>query len=162
MTMSLVACKPRIASIFIRLSIALAFSTWASPALAQRADVPQADNAGNFRSSRVQGNRGFYQQLYWLVVDKDPAGLNCRLLHSSQPYAKFQYGDIIRAEHYEPGDDAISIHNGQTWLRVISQDTWRIRDLASRANNKAVECIVRANSTFVAPINLDDLREIKW
>jgi hypothetical protein len=153
---------PRITSIFIRLSIAIASCTWTSPTLAQRADVPEVDQTGSIRSSRVQGNRGFYQQLYWLVVDSDPAGLNCRLSHTSQPYAVFQYGDVIRAEHYEPSDDAIFIHNGQKGIRVISQYTWRIRDLASRANTQTVRCIVRANSAFVAPINLDDLGETKW
>ena len=149
-------------SSIIGFGFAVAVCALLAPALAQRADVPEVDLAGNFRSSRVQGNRGFYQQVYWLVVDQDPAGLNCRLALSGKPDAVFRYGDIIRADHNDPGDDAISIRNGQAWLRIVSKDTWRIRDLAARGRSDAVRCSVRANASFVAPINLDDLREVKW
>jgi hypothetical protein len=147
-------------STMIPLGLACVACAWLSPALAQRADVPRVDGAGNFRSSHVQGNRGFYQQIYWLVVDQDPAGLNCRQFPSSKPHAVFQYGDIIKADHNGPDDDAISIRNGQTWLRVISKQRWRLSDPGARGNRETVRCIVRANSTFIAPINLDDLSEI--
>jgi len=146
----------------VKAGVLLITSTWLNPALAQRADVPQVDRNGNFRSSRVQGNRGFYQQTHWLVVDRDPAGLNCRKMPQGKPYAVFQYGDIVKANHYEPGDDAISIMNGQTWLRVTSQEWWRIIDPSQSGRDRKVQCIVRANSAFIAPINLDDLRDIKW
>jgi len=164
--MSMATQAPRIDLIFnckiIQLVMVCVSCACVAPALAQRAGVPEVDQAGNFRSSRVQGNRGFYQQVYWLVVDQDPSGLNCRLALSGKPDAVFQYGDIIRADHYEPGDDAISIRNGQAWLRVVSKDTWRIRDLAARGQSDLVRCSVRANSSFIAPINLDDLRDGKW
>jgi hypothetical protein len=146
----------------IGFGFAVAVCALQGPALAQRADVPEVDRAGNFRSSRVQGNRGFYQQGYWLVVDKDPAGLNCRLALSGKPDAIFHYGDIIRADHSDPGDDAISIRNGQAWLRVVSKDSWRLRDLTARGRSDTVRCSIRANSSFIAPINLDDLRDVKW
>jgi hypothetical protein len=146
----------------VKIGVALIISAWLNPALAQRADVPEVDRDGNFRSSRVQGNRGFYQQTHWLVVDRDPSGLNCREMPQGKPYAVFRYGDIVKANHFEPGDDAISIMNGQTWLRVTSQETWKIVNPAQRGRDRTVECIVRANSAFIAPINLDDLRDIKW
>ena len=34
-------------------------------AQAQWADVPRRDASGDFLTTRVQGNRGYYQQMYW-------------------------------------------------------------------------------------------------
>jgi hypothetical protein len=152
----------RLKNNIVKLAVVVILSSCVNPAWGQRADVPQVDKDGNFRSSRVQGNRGFYHQTHWLVVDRDVSGLNCREMPQGKPYALFQYGDIVKAHHFEPGDDAISIVNGQTWLRVTSQETWRIVNPAQSGGSRTVECIVRANSAFIAPINLDDLRNIKW
>ena len=38
-------------------------------ALAQRAEPPLPDRAGNFNSSQTTGNRGLYEVRHWLVVE---------------------------------------------------------------------------------------------
>ena len=145
------------------------FSLFCGPVLAQRSDVPETDKDGNFRSTRMQGNRGVYQQTYWLVVDRDPAGLNCRLSrHSNQGLSlqrrevALQRGAIIKADHYASDDDAISIVEGQTWLRVIVNQKEMQYDARRQDRNKPYQCYVRANESFIAPINLSDLMETKW
>lgn len=47
-------------------------------ALAQRAEPPLPDRAGNFNSSQTTGNRGLYEVRHWLVVEADQNGTNCR------------------------------------------------------------------------------------
>ena len=42
------------------------------PVMAQRADVVRPDANGNFLTTKVQGNRGEYHQMLWLVIDQDP------------------------------------------------------------------------------------------
>lgn len=136
---------------------------FAVPAFAQRADVPEVDRQGNFRSTRVQGNRGFYQQTHWLVVDRDPGGLNCRPFKpDNKPEVSLQYGSIVRTDVHGSSDDGISVKNGQPWLRVKADPSALQRDYRTRDRNRPVQCIVRANSSFIAPINMDDLRSIRW
>jgi hypothetical protein len=140
------------------------------PVSAQRADVPATDRSGNFRSTRMQGNRGVYQQTYWLVVDRDPAGLNCRnsKFRSRGPSLQkqevtLQPGAIIKADHYALDDDAISIVEGETWLRVIVNQAAMQYDGRRQERDKPYQCYVRANASFIAPINISDLRETpKW
>lgn len=140
------------------------------PVSAQRADVPATDKSGNFRSTRMQGNRGVYQQTYWLVVDRDPAGLNCRNSKFSargpslqKQEVTLQPGAIIKADHYALDDDAISIVEGQTWLRVIVNQQATQHDGRQQERGKSYQCYVRANASFIAPINISDLHETpKW
>jgi len=140
-------------------ALALCSILFSYPAFAQRADVPEFDKDGNFRSTRVQGNRGFYQQLYWLVVDRDPNGLNCRkFTPNDNPEVSLSYGAVIKTDIYGRDDDAISIRNGQTWLRVQVIEGFHY-DHRTTGRNEPYSCIVRANASFIAPINNDDFRD---
>jgi hypothetical protein len=150
-------------------SALLCSSFFCGTVLAQRADVPRADRYGNFLSTRMQGNRGVYQQTYWLVVDRDPAGLNCRLSRQSfrgrasqNEGVALQRGAIIKADHSSSDDEAISIVDGKTWLRVVVHQNTMHYDARRERRNEPYSCYVRANSAFIAPINVDDLMEINF
>jgi hypothetical protein len=115
----------------LRLGLGLVFCSLVLvlPGRAQRVDVPLFDAQGNFRSTRVQGHRGVDQQIYWLVVDRDPAGLNCWPFRSGdRPEVSLQYGAIVGVKINGVDDDAISIQNGQAWLRITADQSVFQRD----------------------------------
>ncbi|NET31764.1 MAG: hypothetical protein F6K19_07145 [Cyanothece sp. SIO1E1] len=62
-----------------RLQLAITTSILAllpSIAIAQVADVPQPNRSGDYTTAFVLGNRGYYTNPKWLVVDPDRNGLN--------------------------------------------------------------------------------------
>ena len=63
-------------------------------ALAQIADVPLPNPAGEFVSTRVAGHRGPYPQRQWLVVARPPQGLNC-LERNGTVVARLAYGAVV-------------------------------------------------------------------
>lgn len=120
-----------------------------SVGVAQMAEVPQANSKGDFVSAKVQGNRGLYNNIYWLVVD--PESLNCRNTPEGTIKAKLDSGAIINALFSNNGKgDAIVLKNGQPWLKVES-----IHPAGPRFNSGV--CYVRANLKYIAPINADYL-----
>ena len=150
-----------------RVSLWLTLLSWydlsSIAVFAQRADVPEVGRYSDFSSARVIGNRGFYFQTYWLVLDKDSAGLNCRpFFQSVQPEVSIKYGSIIKADLHGKGGDPIFALHGQTWLRVTVNRSVLQRDYREGDRSMPIKCIVRANADFIAPINQDDLREVVW
>lgn len=140
------------------LVVMLGSTLFADPAFGQRADVPTFDKKGNFHSTKVPGNRGSFQQLYWLVIDKDPKGLNCRARTANdKPEVSLSYGSIIQSDLTSRDDNAISIQNGQTWLRVKVTEGFQT-DYRKNRSRSPYSCIVRANNSLIAPINHDDLK----
>ena len=135
----------------------LALIVRADVAWSQAADVPEFDTNGNFRSARVQGNRGFYPHEQWLIVDRDPEGLNCRD-GSGAVALTLYYGAVVASNFEHQGDDPIDIVNGQAWLRVEANivDVQR-RITAERAASYI--CYVRANARYIAPINPSSLSD---
>ncbi|MBE9142616.1 hypothetical protein [Planktothrix mougeotii] len=120
-----------------------------SVGVAQMAEVPQANSKGDFVTAKVQGNRGLYNNIYWLVVD--PESLNCRNTPEGTIKAKLVSGAIINALFSNNGKgDAIVLKNGQPWLKVES-----IHPAGPRFNSGV--CYVRANLKYIAPINADYL-----
>ncbi|MBD2481090.1 hypothetical protein [Planktothrix sp. FACHB-1365] len=120
-----------------------------SVGMAQMAEVPQANSKGDFVTAKVQGNRGLYNNIYWLVVD--PESLNCRNTPEGTIKAKLVSGAIINALFSNNGKgDAIVLKNGQPWLKVES-----IHPGGPRFNSGV--CYVRANLKYIAPINADYL-----
>lgn len=120
-----------------------------SVGMAQMAEVPQANSKGDFVTAKVQGNRGLYNNIYWLVVD--PESLNCRNTPEGTIKAKLVSGAIINALFSNNGKgDAIVLKNGQPWLKVES-----IHPAGPRFNSGV--CYVRANLKYIAPINADYL-----
>ena len=46
-------------------------------------DVPRIIANGDFLATKVQRNRGYFQQKHSLIVDRNPKGLNCRKVDRS-------------------------------------------------------------------------------
>ena len=129
------------------------------PLWAQRADSAAFDRQGDFHSSRIRGNRGFYQQRYWLVVDTDRKGLNCR--DQRRLVARFSYGDVLMADVPLKSSEAIAQIDGYTYLRIADERTYLLRDAGKNSDDKRFTCLVRANVKFIAPINMDDFTTLK-
>lgn len=120
-----------------------------SVGMAQMAEVPQPNAKGDFVTAKVQGNRGLYNNIYWLVVD--PESLNCRNTPEGTVKVKLVTGAIINALFSNNGKgDAIVLKNGQPWMNVESVNP------AGYQFNSGV-CYVRANLKYIAPINGDYL-----
>ena len=132
-------------------------------AQAQWADVPRRDASGDFLSSRVQGNRGYYQQMYWLVVDRDPEGLNCRPVGGGAALVKLDYGGIVMTRIESAETNSITLREGLPWLNVtLTRLSSPVLDLRSGAERiGSYHCQVRAHSDFVAPINLSAIDELR-
>ena len=127
------------------------------PLAAQLADVPIPDGEGNFRTSRIAGMRGDYQQRQWLVVERDPQGLNCRDGKGRIPVA-LRYGSVIDSDLRQDPIEAVTIERGLPWLRVIVNPADLLRDHRPPASrNRPLSCLVRARADLIAPINPDSL-----
>ena len=131
-------------------------------AQAQWADVPRTDSSGEFLTTRVQGNRGYYQQMYWLVVDRDPEGLNCWPVNGGEVLVKLDYGGIVMTRIHSADTNAITLREGLPWLNVtLTRMSSPLLDLRQDVERMgSYHCQVRAHSDFVAPINLSDLDEL--
>jgi len=129
------------------------------PLWAQRADSAGFDRQGDFLSSRIRGNRGFYQQRYWLVVNTDRTGLNCH--YQRRLVARFVYGDVLMADAPFPSDEAITRVNGYTYLRILNERSDLYLGVNKSFNGKHSACLVRANFKYIAPINMDDFTTLK-
>lgn len=130
-------------------AIALALS-FISPASAQVAEVPVANTAGDFTTARVLGNRGYYRNTHWLVVDPSRS-LNCRATPNGTVTTRLSSGWIVTAAFpTDKNGDAMVLGQGKPWLRVIPTDPMR---------GKLAACLVRANSRYIAPISVDYMRE---
>ena len=128
-------------------------------AFAQRAEPPLPDSGGNFNSSQTMGNRGLYEARYWLVVEVDRNGTNCRdPRNGMQPLTKLFYGDLLETDTPVRGglQQAVERHNGKPWLR-IRLPNWRI---PAKKDPGSSACLIRANSRFIAPVNGSDLWEM--
>ena len=131
-------------------------------AQAQWADVPRRDSSGEFLTTRVQGNRGNYQQMYWLVVDRDPEGLNCWPVNGGEVLVKLDYGGIVMTRIHSADTNAITLREGLPWLNVtLTRMSSPLLDLRQNMERMgSYHCQVRAHSDFVAPINLSALDEL--
>ena len=139
----------------------LMFSLLIQPgqALAQRAEPPLPDPAGNFNSSQTMGNRGLYEVRHWLVVEPDRNGTNCRIPRNGmRPLTKLFYGDLLETDTPVRGglQQAVERHNDKLWLR-IRLPNWRI---PAKSGPGFSTCVIRANSRFIAPVNGSDLFEM--
>ena len=132
----------------------------AVPALAQRADPFPPDTAGDFHTSQAMGNRGLYEVKFWLVVDPDSEGTNCRSVEDHQPIGRFEYWDLVVTDTPKYGlQQAVVTVQGQPWLKVRIPG-WRL--LPGRRHPHLATCLVRANARFLAPVNGSDLSDLVW
>lgn len=135
------------------LSFLLLSSSGTPIAYAQATEVPDFDRNGDFKSSRVLGNRGTYPHKQWLVVDPDANGLNCRNDQWSV-VVTLSYGSVVNTVFTSNQDNAIRLIDGQPWLRVSVS----LFDIQTRQTNNRLDtytCYVRANRQYIAPINPD-------
>jgi hypothetical protein len=130
---------------------------WSS-AGAQIADVPLANADGDFLSTRLPGNRTAYPQRQWLVVERDPAGLNCRD-ERGQVVAVLAYGSVVDSDLKGDGTEAIVVIAGRPWLRLLAHPFDLRQDLRPQGLQvHPVACRVRAQAAFLAPLNPDTVQ----
>lgn len=125
------------------LSLSLGLATAAQ---AQVAEVPQANGKGDFTTAKVMGNRGYYQNNKWLVVDTDPL-LNCRTTPNGAVKSRLIRGSVVTAV-FNPNKEAIVVHQGSPWLKINPQ-------LPGYGSGTPGVCFVRANTRYIAPISED-------
>jgi hypothetical protein len=139
--------------------LATALLPWTS-AGAQIAAVPLATANGDFVSSRLPGNRNAYPQRQWLVVDRDPAGLNCRD-DRGQVVALLAYGAVVDSDLKGDGTEAIVVMAGRPWLRLLAHPFDLRQDLRPQGQRLLpVACRVQANAAFIAPLNPDTVQPL--
>ncbi|MBL1177810.1 hypothetical protein [Pantanalinema sp. GBBB05] len=128
----------------------LATGLSALPAQAQVAEVPTASQKGDFATARVLGNRGYFQNTKWLIVETD-RGLNCRTTPNGAVKSVLMPGSIVTAVFSSPSQDAVVFSQGNPWLRVNPL----VPDYGSGTPGV---CYVRANIRYIAPISQDFVR----
>ncbi len=132
------------------------------PAMAQRADVVRPAANGNFLTTKVQGNRGEYHQMLWLVIDQDRNGLNCRSLGGDAvPLVSLDYGSILRTAIAQSQLNGIVFQDDQAWLPVDvgPRGTFVFDHRPLQARGEMLRCKVRANAALITPINPDAFDE---
>lgn len=126
-------------------------------ARAQIADVVRPDAQGEFSALRVPGPRGSTPQRFWLVVDRDPRGLACRD-ERGRAWISLRYGSVVQLDQPEQQTAPLLIQ-GKPYLRLAIQPMAILHDVRFRERGKATACRVRANSSFLAPIQADSLEQ---
>jgi hypothetical protein len=149
--------RPLLALLVALPSVGLSFSA----ALAQVADVAHANGEGDFLTTRIAGHRGAYPQRQWLVVDQDPGGLNCWDA-KGHVVATLAYGAVVDSDLQGDDGEAILIVAGRPWLRLIAHPFDLRRDLRPEILHLGpLVCRVRANASYVAPLNPDTLDPVR-
>jgi hypothetical protein len=125
---------------------------------AQVADVVSSDALGDYTSITVEGPRGGYIQRYWLVVDQDPRGLWCRD-DKGRALMALRRGSVI--ETASKSASPLTFRQTKPYLQVRIQPFDLLYDVRQRDRGKATSCVVRANSSFLAPILPDSLERLQ-
>ena len=156
------------------LLVAIIFSLFIfeDKAIAQDADVPKPNLNGDFTSIFLQGNRGFYAVQKWLIIQSLESKVNgdivnCRYTPNGEIRSHIQRGAIVTAvfnktakgrvpNPHTSADDAIVLDSsGSPWLRVIGTRKELAYPIRSLTFDDLGQCYVRANLTYIAPINPD-------
>lgn len=139
------------------------FIAWAAPLLgctfpahAQVAEVVAPTPQGDFTTVEIPGARGTYRQRFWLVVDRDPRGLWCRDARGRDLIALRRGAVVETAEATQP----LMIDQNKPYLKVKIKPTDLLHDARHRGRGHATSCVVRANTSFLAPINPDSLEAL--
>lgn len=127
-------------------------------AKAQSADVIRPAADGDFRSLEIPGNRGTYRQRFWLVVDRDPRGLWCRDI-TGRPSIALKTGSVIETDSLSFPATPLQLWEGKAYLNVRVKPVDILYDARLRGRGRGAICLVRANSSFIAPINPDSMKE---
>jgi len=124
-------------------------------ARSQVADVVHPDPQGDFPSVMVTGPRGQYRQRFWLVVDRDPRGLWCRDVQG-RPLIALRRGAVVETVGASP----VFFNLGKSYLRVHVKPVDVFYDGRLKDPGTATSCVVRANTSFLAPIHPDSLERV--
>lgn len=124
---------------------------------AQIAEVVRPDAQGEFSSIRVRGARGSYAQRFWLVVDRDPRGLQCRD-ELGRARIALRYGSVVQLDQPEQQLTPLMIQ-GKPYLRLAVQPIAILHDARFRDRGQPAVCRARASSAFLAPIQMDSLEQ---
>lgn len=123
---------------------------------AQVADVVKPAPDGDFPTIAISGYRGTYPQLYWLVVDRDPRGLLCRD-EQGRAHIALKYGSLIETDLAASSTSPLTSLQGKSYLRVRVQSIGFLHDARLRQRKTSTACSVRANTSFIAPVNADSI-----
>ncbi|MEB3323114.1 MAG: hypothetical protein VKI81_09860 [Synechococcaceae cyanobacterium] len=123
---------------------------------AQGADVIRPDAQGDFPSVDIPGGRGTYRQRFWLVVDRDPRGLWCRDA-TGRPSIALRYGAVIEIDPAAGPPSPVVTRQGKPHLRVRVKPVDILHDARLRGRGTPAACVVRANSSFLAPIHPESM-----
>jgi hypothetical protein len=128
----------------------------ASGSYAQVADVVKPAPDGDFPSISISGFRGIHPQRYWLVVDRDPRGLLCR---DGQGHAHIalKYGSVIETDLSTSSASPLTFQQGKSYVRMHVQPMHFLFDARLRQRGTPTTCSVRANTSFIAPVNADSI-----
>ena len=88
-----------------------------------------------------------------ILVDTDPAGLNCRNTRGTVVLT-LNYGSVIDSVFENAQGNAIELQSDGPWLRAKVSSL----DVLRRVTDEIAEtyiCYVRANTKYIAPINPD-------
>lgn len=130
----------------------------AAVAGAQVADVVRPDAQGEFRAIRIDGPRGSSPQRFWLVVDRDPRGLLCRDERGLARIA-LRYGAVVELEQPEQ-QLAPLLLQGKPYLHIAVKPVDILHDARFRDRGRATSCRARANSAFLAPIQMESMQQV--
>lgn len=144
----------RLRGLLLPLVLWLPIASWA-----QVADVIRPNAQGDFAALMIPGPRGAYPQRFWLVVDRDPHGLLCRDPHGRASIA-LRYGAVLELD--QP-DQQVSpqLIQGKPYLRMAIKPVDILYDARFKDRGQSAVCSVRANSSFLAPIQPDSLEELR-
>lgn len=142
----------------VLLNVVVALTLLAPPAArAQVADVVRPDAQGDFRSIRIAGPRGSTPQRFWLVVNRDPRGLQCRD-DQGRAWIALRYGSVVQLAEPERQATPLLLQ-GKPTLRLAVKPVDILYDARFRERGQATVCRVRGNSVFLAPIQQDSLEQ---
>lgn len=127
-------------------------------ASAQVADVVRPDAQGEFKAIRIDGPRGSSPQRFWLVVDRDPRGLLCRDERGLARIA-LRYGAVVELEQPEQ-QLAPLLLQGKPYLLVAAKPVDILHDARFMDRGRASSCRVRANSAYLAPIQMESMQQV--
>ena len=128
----------------------------ASGSYAQVADVVKPAPDGDFPSISISGFRGIHPQRYWLVVDRDPRGLLCRDGQGRAQIA-LKYGSLIETDLSPSSTSPLTLQQGKSYIRMRVQPTHLLFDARLVQRGTPSTCSVRANTSFIAPVNTDSI-----
>ena len=142
-----------------RLTLLPALWGTAPMAWSQVAEVVRPDGQGDFTSITLQGARGTERQRFWLVVDRDLRGLWCRDGQGRALIALRRGAVVETADTPADSSSPLLFSQGKPYLRVRVKPVDILYDARLSELGTATTCLVRVNTSFLAPIHQDSMEK---